>query len=261
MTMQEASLSYEMRAAMDWWRLAGVDSDFADDATDWLEEAASDGAPADGAKTAMDQQKPKISQRSQEPPPEPAKPERVDLLGANPPQTLEEFREWWLTAPGLDSIGPRGRVAPRGPQNASLMVLVIDPEQADRDTLLSGPHGKLLARILAAIGLREEEVYFASALPRHTPMADTASIAAAGMDEVNLLHVNLASPKQVLGLGAGIPPLLGHGLTNDLSLLREINQTSASTPLIVSEGLDAMMAMPRLKAKFWRRWIEWSATG
>jgi DNA polymerase len=28
----------------------------------------------------------------------------------------------------------------------------------------------------------------------------------------------------------------------------------------VSETLDALMEMPRLKARFWRRWIEWSAT-
>ena len=140
-------------------------------------------------------------------------------------------------------------------------MLVIDPEQSDRETLLSGPQGKLLSRIIAAMGLSEDSVYFASGLPRHTPMADTAAIASSGMDEITQFHVNLVSPQKVLGLGAGIPPLLGHGLTNDLSLLREINQKTRSIPLFVNEGLDAMMAMPRLKAKFWRRWIEWSAKG
>ena len=247
---------------MDWWRLAGVDSDFTDDATDWLGEAeAASGAgtaaeAGEAAKTEARTGNPQRNEKREAPQPKVV--ERVDLLGANPPKTLEEFREWWLTAPGLDSIGPRGRVAPRGPQNAELMVLVIDPEQSDRDTLLSGPQGKLLGRIIAAMGLSPDAVYFASALPRHTPMADTAAIAASGMDEITQFHVNLVSPQRVLALGAGIPPLLGHGLTNDLSLLREINQTSRSIPLFVSEGLDAMMAMPRLKARFWRRWIEWS---
>ncbi|MEO1222140.1 MAG: hypothetical protein AAFY42_12440, partial [Pseudomonadota bacterium] len=185
--------------------------------------------------------------------------ERIDLLGANPPQTLSDFHDWWLSAPGLDAIGPRGRVAPHGPQNAELMVLVIDPEQGDRDALLSGPQGRLLTRIIAAMGLSQESVYFASALPRHTPMADTGAIAASGMDAVTQFHVNLVSPQKLLAFGASIPPLLGHGLTNDLSLLREINQTTPPIPLFVTEGLDAMMAMPRLKARFWRRWIEWSA--
>lgn len=269
MTTVDPTLSYELKAALDWWRLAGVDCDFVDDATDWLGEV--DGAngkagPAksgQAAQNAGDAAGRKIDAHggSTQGEPEPKAVERVDLLGANPPQTLGQFQEWWLTAPGLDTIGPRGRVAPRGSENAQLMVLVIDPEQSDRETLLSGPQGKLLSRIIAAMGLSEEKVYFASALPRHTPMADTATIAAAGMDEVTRLHVNLVSPQRVLAFGAGIPPLLGHGLTKDLSLLREINQTTPSLPLFVTEGLDAMMAMPRLKARFWRRWIEWSAQG
>lgn len=267
MTTADPHISYELEAALDWWRMAGVDCDFADDATDWLGEAE---APRGGAAAAKAGETAKAEadrggkqHRSRggesRDAPEPKAIKRLDLLGANPPQTLAEFQEWWLTAPGLDSIGPRGRVAPRGPQNPELMVLVIDPEQSDRDTLLSGPQGKLLSRIIAAMGLAQESVYFASALPRHTPMADTAAIAASGMDEITLFHVNLVSPRKALALGAGIPPLLGHGLTNDLSLLREINQTTRSVPLLASEGLDAMMAMPRLKAKFWRRWIEWSA--
>jgi len=269
MTTVDPTLSYELQAAMDWWRLAGVDSDFVDDATDWLGEAEEAGGKAGPAKSGQATQNAgdagglKINAQGGATQREaaPKVVERVDLLGANPPQTLGQFQKWWLTAPGLDTIGPRGRVAPRGSENAELMVLVIDPEQSDHETLLSGPQGKLLSRIIAAMGVSEEKVYFASALPRHTPMADTAAIAAAGMDEVTSLHINLVSPRHVLAFGAGIPPLLGHGLTKDLSLLREINQTTPTVPLFVTEGLDAMMAMPRLKARFWRRWIEWSAQG
>ena len=139
------------------------------------------------------------------------------------------------------------------------MILVVDPEQRDSEQLLSGPQGQLLERIITAMGIKEEAVYFASALPRSTPMADTAAIAASGMDKVTLHHVNLVSPQKLLALGSSIPPLLGHELTNDLSSLREINQNSRSVPMMVSEGLDSMMAMPRLKARFWRRWMEWSA--
>lgn len=267
MTMPDTSLSNQLRAAMEWWELAGVDSDFTDDATDWLARSSDLGAliGADAGAAAgtggPDQKKPLGGPLRQETPPEAVAAKPVNLLGANPPQTLEEFREWWLSAPGLDAIGPRGRVAPRGGRNVELMVLVIDPEQGDTDTLLSGPQGRLLARIIKATGINQESVYFASALPRHTPMADTASLAASGMDEITKFHVNLVSPQKLLAFGAGIPPLLGHGLTNDLSHLREINRKPSPIPLLVTEGLDAMMAMPRLKAKFWRRWIEWSVEG
>ena len=265
MNAADPTMTDQMRAALDWWQLAGVDSDFCDDATDWLGESISaNGASASQseAETTSFAGKAQAQERQEVAPKVSAKPvERIDLLGTNPPNTLIEFHEWWLSAPGLDAIGPRGRIPPRGTESAELMVLVTDPEQGDSDKLLSGPQGRLLKRIIAAIGLPEEKVYFASALPRHTPLADTAAIAASGMDEVTKLHVSLVGPRQVLAFGAGIPPLLGHGPTNDLSLLREINQTTSSIPLFVTEGLDAMMAMPRLKARFWRRWIEWSVKG
>jgi DNA polymerase len=29
---------------------------------------------------------------------------------------------------------------------------------------------------------------------------------------------------------------------------------------MAADGLDSMMAMPQLKARFWRRWLEWTGT-
>ncbi|MEM1053166.1 MAG: hypothetical protein AAGI28_13835 [Pseudomonadota bacterium] len=263
MNINKHPLRYELEAALDWWRMAGVDCDFSDYATDWLSKMGSNPDAQAGSTKGVSEVSLTGSMGAEnlkkDAPGSNIRVERVDLLGPNPPQDLAAFREWWLTAPGLDAIGTRGRVAPRGPYNPELMVLVIDPEQNDDETVLSGPQGRLLKRIITAMGLNEEAVYFASALPRHTPMADTAALAASGMDEITQFHVNLVSPQRLLAFGAGIPPLLGHALTNDLSLLREINQTKPPIPLLVTEGLDAMMAMPRLKARFWRRWVEWSA--
>ncbi|MEM9502304.1 MAG: uracil-DNA glycosylase family protein, partial [Pseudomonadota bacterium] len=184
---------------------------------------------------------------------------RVDLLGDSPPKTIAEFHEFWLSAPGLDPIGSRGRVPARGKANARLMVLVIDPEEHDSETLLSGPQGELLTNFIAATDVDESEVYFASALTRHTPMADTATIAASGMETVLAHHISLAAPERVIAFGANILPLLGHNPTKDIHSLHEINQGNPRMPLLVSEGLDSLMSMPRLKARFWRRWNEWSA--
>ncbi len=252
MNVQSTPIATELEAALQWWRMAGVDQDFAEDATDWLGVSVE---PADEASS-----KPAADKARQEPEAAPAaKIARSDLIGPNPPTNLEQFRQFWLEAPGLDAIGPRGRVAPRGEINPELMVLVIDPEERDGERLLSGAQGQLLDRIIAAMGLSDSDVYLASALPRHTPMADTRALATGGMDEVTALHIRLVAPKRVLALGANIPPFLGHELTKDISSLREINQNPGTVPLMVSEGLDAMMAMPRLKTRFWRRWMEWSA--
>lgn len=137
------------------------------------------------------------------------------------------------------------------------MVLVPQPEEHDRERLFEGPQGRLLANILAAMGLDDSAVYFASALPCYTPMADLAALAAGGFDAVLAHHIALAAPQRLLVLGSGLAAMLSP--ENDQPL-REINHAGGKTPVMVSETLEAMLHMPRLKARFWRRWMEWSAS-
>ncbi|WP_086607692.1 hypothetical protein [Erythrobacter donghaensis] len=265
MTRPELSLAREFEAALAWWRDAGVDCDFVDDATAWLadaapleRDAASAGRPsADGARTAPPGA---IAASAAATAPaaaaSPATPRR-DLLGDSPPQSLAAFHDWWLTAPALETARAFPRIAPRGGPEPALMVLVPQPEEADRDILLSGPQGRLLANILAAMGLAEDAVYIAAALPSHTPMADLATIAASGMDAVTAHHIALVKPARLIAFGTGLAPMLsGHSEQP----LREINYTGGKVPVLSSETLDSLMDMPRLKARFWRRWMEWSAT-
>ncbi|MFU7528337.1 hypothetical protein [Qipengyuania sp. ASV99] len=249
-------LAAELAALLQWWQTAGVDADFADAATDWLREPESaDAPPLDTGRgpppSSAPQTKPDGGQGIAV--------TRTNLLGDSPPPDLASFQQWWLSAPELDAANPAVRVPPRGPAGARLMVLVIEPEQGDTQRLLGGPQGRLLARMLAAMGLAQDETYIASALPRHMPMADTLALAASGMDNVTLHHIGLASPQKLLVLGGGVLPLIGQDVSDPDTYLREINQKSPRVPLLVSEGLESLMAMPRLKARFWRRWIEWSA--
>ena len=259
MTNAPHSLTSEMRAALAWWELAGVDQDFSNDPTDWLKPKTTEQDLKRPTEVQTTKRSPQQDQSQTQGANASAAVERVDLLGDSPPLSLAEFQQYWREAPGLDAIGPRGRVPPRGPVEAELMVLVLDPEQQDSGRLLNGPRGRLLSNMLAAMGHVEDETYVASALPRHTPMADVETIAAAGMTAVTLHHIALAAPKRLIVLGANIPPLLGHESPNGILSLPEINQRLASVPLLIGQGLDSMMTMPRLKPRFWRRWIEWSA--
>jgi uracil-DNA glycosylase len=268
MTLAEPSLARDFEAALAWWRSAGVDCDFGDDATAWLAasplETPATGlntsSPATGrAATAPERQaQPAQNRAAVSAPPQPSPPptERRNLLGDSPPQDLAAFRDWWLAAPELDTAGLYPRIAPRGPANAALMVLVPQPEEHDRESLLEGPQGRLLANMLAAMGLDAEGIYLASALPCHTPMADLAAIGAGGMDAVLAHHIALAKPQRLLVLGTGLTPFLTP--VKD-EILRKSNQAVVNTPTMVSETLEAMLHMPRLKARFWRRWMEWSA--
>jgi DNA polymerase len=271
MTIADPSLARECEAALAWWRAAGVDCDFGDDATAWLSELpiadarghaglAETAARSGSAQGSMQPQPaaPSGSQaaRSAAPLPAAAPALRRNLLGESPPPDLAGFREWWMTSDAIDAARLHPRIPPRGAAGARLMVLVPQPEEQDRTQLLEGPQGRLLANILAAMGLDESQVYIAAALPCHTPMADLGALAASGMDAVTAHHIGLVAPEHLLVFGTGLGPMLGQGQEQPL---REINQAAGKVRVMVSETLDALMEMPRLKARFWRRWMEWSA--
>ncbi len=251
MTTQPPSLTDQFGAAIEWWRSAGVDFDFADDVTDWLAEAeASEPDKAAPARRAA----------KLEPEPE-KKPEVLRILPkGTAPDNLDAFHAWWLEDPALDAIGPRGRIAPRGKASAELMVLVLDPAADDGAQLLSGAQGQLLEKILKASAIATEDVYYASALPRDTPMADGSDLALKGYAEVLHLHIALAHPKRVLAFGSHILPLLQHGAAEELQKeagsLQQINHDNRTTPLFVAESLGGLMGSPSLKARFWRRWVK-----
>ena len=269
MSRLDPSLARECEAALAWWHMAGVDHDFADDATAWLGEAA---APAPGqapgagqaamARTATGDHRALADKPGRHPAPAPetlpapAAPRR-NPLGDSPPSDLAAFRQWWMEAPEAGLAPGAPRVPPRGNAGAALMVLVPQPEQGDSEMLLAGPQGRLLANILAAMGLEESAVYIAAALPSVMPMADLAGLAAGGMDMVTAHHVGLVAPARVLAFGTGLAPLLGFVNRDDSS---RNNHGNVNCPVIMSETLEALMESPRLKARFWRRWIEWSAT-
>jgi len=269
MTRPDLTLAREFEAALAWWQAAGVDCDFVDDATAWLADAPLDAPPAGPAgggngRTGAAPSAPGSGEtRTQRnftplaPAPELAAAPRRALLGDSPPADLAAFHSWWMEAEGLAPSTGFARVPPRGNAGAALMVLVPQPEAGDSATLLSGPQGRLLANILAAMGLDEAQVYIASALPAHTPMADLPGLAKSGMDAVTAHHISLVAPQRLIALGAGLGPMLGQ---TDGGSLREINHAGRKVPVMLSETLDAMMDMPRLKSRFWRRWIEWSAT-
>ncbi len=259
MTAHQPPFAAELTAALQWWELAGVTYDFADDATDWLAEAVPQ--PGAGIGNSADKAAQTASTNAIPPKEQSGKEivQRVNLLGDSPPSSLSDFQTWWLEVPGLDAIGPRGRIAPRGVAAPQVMVLVPDPEAGDSASLLSGPQGRLLSNMLRAMGLDESQCYIASALPRHTPMADTVTLGAGGMDAVTLHHLGLVSPQKLLVFGSSTLPLLGRDVSEPYQSLREINYASSKVPTLVSEGLDSLLGMPQLKARFWRRWMEWSS--
>lgn len=233
----------EIAAALDWWRDAGVDCDFAEEATRWL-------APTE-AEAKQVTRRPVVA----EAPPPPPKP-TIDRGGW--PQDLAAFTPWWLTEPMLDDGRTSGRVPPRGSPGAEIMVIVPEPERDDSDHLLSGPQGKLLDAMLAAMGIAPESIYLASVLPRNMPMADWPALADKGFGGLLLHHVGLVGPRRVLALGSNILPLLGNDPAHSPAVLREINHEGLTIPLLAGKSLSALLERPRWKAGLWQGWLDWT---
>ena len=244
MDKRSPTLAEQLAAAQDWWREAGVDSDFADEPRNWLEKPI-EAAPEDLREL---------------PPVKPPEPQVAPLGGpsATWPQALEAFTPWWLANDNLETGGTSPRVPPRGAAKAELMVLVPMPEEGDGDRLLSGPQGVLIGNMLAAMGNAEDAAYLAAALPRHVRHPDWQALAERQLGSVLTHLVELAAPKRLLVLGRAMLPLFGHDPAQAGAKPRRIALEGCGVPALVSFGPEALLQTPRFRAGLWRGWLDWT---
>lgn len=245
MTLQTADLTRNLAAdyaaALDWWRAAGVDCDYLDEPQTWLREpeVEAEPEPAPPPRTAPRQSATPALDRALTR--EPGAPIGGDR--ARWPDTLESFREYWLSERSLDDGALRDRVAPLGEPGAELMVLVGMPEEGDREALLSGTQGELLRRIFKAMGIAESASYIASALPRNTPLPEWDDLAARGLADLTCHHIGLAKPRRLIAFGR-----------ESVMLAR-----NCDVPILAPPRLETLARSPAHKRRFWHNWLEFSA--
>ena len=238
------TLAESVAAAQAWWREAGVDLAFHDEPQGWL----ADEMPPVEVKAAPDKAPPPPKLR----------------IGGDPavwPQDLTAFRRWWLEDPSLDEGGANPRIAPRGEAGSALMLLVPMPEADDRDTLLSGQEGRLLASLATAMGLAPGQIYLAAALPRHTPLPDWERLTAEGLGGVLLHLIHLVAPSRLMVLGTRILPLLGHDPAQAAPAVSDLAIQGRSVPMLTSYAPERLLGNARQRAGLWRRWLDWTDEG
>ncbi len=227
------SFADQLAAINAWWADAGVDHLFDDEPQALLRE-----------KVASPEAGPKVAQTAAETPAEPEPSFDVSTL----PTSLEAFASWWLDPATELPLAHARRVPARGTAEASLMVLVPMPEAGDGERLLSGPQGRLIANVLRALGLAEEQVYFASALPCPTTMPDWPGLARAGLNAITERHIALAKPQRVLALGDGMAQMFG---------LAQGQGQLAELPALAARAPEHLLAHPRQRARLWRGLLDW----
>jgi uracil-DNA glycosylase len=219
-------------SALEWWRDAGVDMLVEDAPRDWLARPA-----------------PRVLAPAEESP-APPPPIAAETL----PDTLEAFIEWRVSdaAPEADWMSPR--VPPSGPADAEWTVLVDMPEAEDSDLLMSGPAGRLLDRMLLAVGLSRPMVHLAS-LAVARPI--TGQIAAEQMPRlVELMqhHLGLVRPRKLLLLGQAasraIPETDG-AFTGDFPVVT--NQFGPDCTVVATRHPRFLLEHPSAKREAWRR--------
>lgn len=242
----------ELAGVLDWWREAGVDCSFADAAEGWLEmpDEVVEAAPPPPVQAKAPRRTTPLQRAL-----DGTKRTAIGAERAAWPQDLAGFREFWLTEPSLAEGTLSTRVAPRGTRGSKLMVLVPQPEEADRDRLLSGELGAMMDGFLRATGIAQDRVYVASALPRSLPLPDWADLAARGLADLTRHHIALAGPARILAFGRGLLPLF----TQNEAPPPILDLPDGAIPLMLAPRLDRLARMPGHRKHFWTQWLEWTA--
>lgn len=216
-------------SALEWWRDAGVDMFVEEDARDWLARTPPP-APVIAAEAAV------------------AAPVAEVL-----PDTLEAFLEWRMgdAAPEAGWMTPR--LAPTGPADAEWVIVTDVPEIEDSERLMSGPAGRLLDRMLAAVGQSRESVYL---LPLAMARPVTGRIAPDDeprLAELARHHLTLLKPDKLLLLGQSASNVLAEPMGNSLTNpIRLVNHFGANTVTVASYHPRFLLERPAAKSEAWK---------
>lgn len=214
---------------LEWWRDAGVDMLVENDVRDWLARTPPPAAPVT------------------------AQPAVAAPVVETLPDTLEGFVEWRMSDAAPEAGWHMPRFAPTGPVDAEWVLVTDVPEAEDSEMLMSGPAGRLLDKMLAAIGLSRESVHL---LPLAWARPLTGRIAPD--DEARLIelarhHLSLLRPQKLFLLGQSASRVLaetnGESLTNPI---RVVNHFNAKTLAVASFHPRFLLERPTAKGEAWK---------
>jgi len=222
-----------LSSTLEWWRDAGVETLADDEPRDWLARPIAVPEAIAGAVAAV--------------------PAATAAPVAPLPDTLDGFIAWRLSAnaPEADWLTPR--IAPCGPADAELMILTDMPEAEDSDALMGGAAGRLLDRMLAAIGVKRESVHLAALAWGRPLTAQIPADSEVRLIELALHHIALVGPKKLLLLGQSANRV--RGTTNGSAFGNgdhDINYSGGKTEVVATYHPRFLMERSTAKAEAWK---------
>lgn len=218
-----------LASALEWWRDAGVDMLVEDEPRDWLTRAA---PPAEAAMASPAVAAPVVEQL---------------------PDTLDAFIQWRLgdAAPEAGWMSPR--FTPTGPADAEWVLLTDMPEPEDGERLLDGAPGRLLDRMLSAVGLSRESVYVLSLAVARPMTGRIPPEQEARLIELAHHHLSLLKPKKLLLLGQAASRVVpGTNGSDSADSIRAVNQFGAKTMVVATFHPRFLLERPVAKSEAWK---------
>jgi len=222
----------EAASALEWWRDAGVDMLVDEDPRDWTAREAAPAVASNAPQPAL------------------AEPEPEEQL----PATLEAFIDWRFGSGAPESAWVEPIVAPMGNPAAPLMVITDFPEsEGEAPSLLAGPAGRLFDRMLAAIGLDRDSVYFAPLCAARPITGSVPREAEERLGELVRHHVALAAPQKLLLLGQTVSrAVLGADGGLQRGRLQPVNQENGQSLMVATFHPRFLLTRPAAKADAWK---------
>lgn len=221
-------------STLDWWVEAGVETLVDELPRDWL-------VPQERASAAV------ALAAAAAPEPEATPGYPVDYAA---------FLTFRLGDTAPDAKWAAQRLGPFGdPATATMMVLTDLPEDCDAAAgrLLSGAEGRLLARMLAAIGVAPEEVLLASVCVARPLAGRVPRESATELGALARHLVDIVQPKRLLLLGqTASRAVLGAagGANGDCS--SALNHDNAACKAVATYHPRVLLERPMCKAEAWR---------
>jgi len=215
-------------STLEWWRDAGVDMLVDEAPRDWL---------------APPLAKPAVTSPVPDAPAVPAWPD-----------TVEDFVAWRMSDAALDHA-PGRMVPPQLSSSARLMLLVDMPEAEDVEhgRLVGGAAGRLLDRMLAAIGQERSTVHLVPLTVTRPVSGRIVAEQEAALGGVARHFMQLLAPEAVLAFGSAASRAIT--ATDDNSPrggLRIVNHEGRDWPIIASYHPRFLIERPAAKAESWK---------
>ena len=234
----QSAASQIIQSLNNWWELAGVDSAVGNEAVDWL---------------ALDAKPGTVSQAPVKKVPQPELPAKAKPEWPQDTETLRRMIFEGAALPG-NTFGGRS-VAPVGPDKAKLMVIsdLPDADELAAGELGSGATGKLLERMLAAIGMELGDCYWTTLA---TTAPATGELADSVLPELAAFvrhQVSLVDPEHIIVLGSSAcRALLGLELMEARGNLQDFNHDGGKKAVLTTFHPRTLIARPQMKAQAWK---------